>query len=106
MVIGTLMPHLLGVPEWGDGASAPEGADALCPHHLDILPFRHVTLRHVTSRYITLRHVTLRYVPPPMLPYGTEGCPGGEDIGHRPLREPMPYHPTPEPQGDGASGYR
>jgi hypothetical protein len=41
-----------------------------------------------------------------MLPFGTEGCPYGEDIGHRPLREPMPRHPTPEPLGEGASGYR
>jgi hypothetical protein len=37
MGICTLMPHLLGVLVWDGGASAPEGADALCPHHLDIL---------------------------------------------------------------------
>jgi hypothetical protein len=40
MGIGTLMPHLLGVPVWDGGASAPEGADARSPHHLDILPSR------------------------------------------------------------------
>jgi hypothetical protein len=38
MDIGTLMPHLLGVAVWDGGALAPEGADALCPHHLEILP--------------------------------------------------------------------
>jgi hypothetical protein len=40
MGIGILMPHLLGVPVWDGRASAPKGADALCPHHMDILPFR------------------------------------------------------------------
>jgi hypothetical protein len=30
--------------------------------------------------------------PPPMLPFGMEGCRGGEDIGHRPLQELMPRH--------------
>jgi hypothetical protein len=37
MGIGTPMPHLLGVSVWDGGALAPKGADALCPHHLDIL---------------------------------------------------------------------
>jgi hypothetical protein len=32
-------PSLLGI--------GSQRADALCPHHLDILPFCHVTLRHV-----------------------------------------------------------
>jgi hypothetical protein len=40
MGFGTLMPHLLGVPVWDGRASAPEGTDALCPHHMDILPFQ------------------------------------------------------------------
>jgi hypothetical protein len=40
MGIGTLMPLPLGVLVWDGGASAPEGADALFPHHMDILPFR------------------------------------------------------------------
>jgi hypothetical protein len=40
MGIGTLMPYLLGVPVRDGGASPPEGADALYPHHLDILPSR------------------------------------------------------------------
>jgi hypothetical protein len=40
MGIGTLMPHLLGVPVWDGGALAPKGANVLCPHHMDILPFR------------------------------------------------------------------
>jgi hypothetical protein len=43
MGIGTLMPHLLGFLVWDGGALAPEGADALCPHHLDIFQFRYVT---------------------------------------------------------------
>jgi hypothetical protein len=68
MGIDTLMLHLLGVPVWGGGASAPEGADVLCPHHLDILGEGGGT--HMT-------HVT-------------EECLGGEDMGHRRLREPMP----------------
>jgi hypothetical protein len=38
MGIDTLMPHLLGVPVLGGRASAPEGADVPCPHHLDIHP--------------------------------------------------------------------
>jgi hypothetical protein len=37
MGIGTLIPHLLGVSVWDGGASAPKGANVLCPHHLDIL---------------------------------------------------------------------
>jgi hypothetical protein len=50
-----------------------------------------------------LRSVT--YSPPhPCCP--TKGCPGGEDIGHQPLREPMPHYPIPESHGNGASGYR
>jgi hypothetical protein len=76
------------IPFW---ASAPEGADDLCPHHMDILPFRSVTLRHIMS-------------PLPMLSFEMKGC--GEDIGHRSLWELMLRHPTPEPLGDGASGYR
>jgi hypothetical protein len=40
MGMGTLMPYLHGVLVWDGGASAPEGADALCSNHLDILPFR------------------------------------------------------------------
>ena len=35
-----------------------------------------------------------------------EGCSGGEDMGHHPLRKPKPLHPLPRPLGDGASGYR
>jgi hypothetical protein len=76
-------------------ASAPEGVDVPCPHHLDIFLFRSDMLCHVTLCYIMLRQ-------PPMLPYGMEGCPGGEDMRHQPLQEPMPHHPTPEPLGDGA----
>jgi hypothetical protein len=45
-------------------------------------------------------------VRPPMLPKGTEGCPGGMDTGHWLLREPMPRHPTPEPLGNGAMGHQ
>jgi hypothetical protein len=44
MGIGTLMPNLLGILVWDGGASAPKGADALCPYHLDILPFRRAAL--------------------------------------------------------------
>jgi hypothetical protein len=40
MGIGTLMLLLLGVLVWDGGASAPEGADPLFPHHMDILLFR------------------------------------------------------------------
>jgi hypothetical protein len=61
------MPHLLGVPVWDDGASAPEGADALCPQHLD----------RVASGAGDASNVM-------------QGCPGGEDIGNRSLRELMP----------------
>jgi len=38
MGIGTMMPHLLGVPLWDGRATTPKEADALGPHHLDILP--------------------------------------------------------------------
>ena len=38
MGIGTLMPHLLGVPVWDGGASAPKGADALCSGGLPTRP--------------------------------------------------------------------
>jgi hypothetical protein len=41
-----------------------------------------------------------------MLPYGTEGCPGGEDMGCQPIWELMPHYPITEPLGDGASGYQ
>jgi hypothetical protein len=34
-------------------ASAPDGTNALCPHQLDILPFRYIMLCHVTSCYVT-----------------------------------------------------
>jgi hypothetical protein len=73
MGIGTLMPYLLVVPVWDGGASAPKGADALCPQHLDILPSR----RAASGGEGMERNAT-------------EGCPGGEDTRHRPLREPMP----------------
>jgi hypothetical protein len=41
-------------------ASGSEGAKALCPHHLDILPFRSVTLRHIKlmlSSSLNARHM-------------------------------------------------
>jgi hypothetical protein len=81
-------------------ASNPEAADALCPHHLNIVPFRSVMLCHI------MLHASPPPPLPPMMPYGTEGCPGGEDTGHQPLWELMPHHPTPEPLEDGASGYQ
>jgi hypothetical protein len=72
-------------------ASAPKGADALCSHHMDILPFH-----HVTSCYVTSHPPPLSPLPPPprppMLPFGMEGCPCGEDTENRPLWEPMPFH--------------
>ena len=75
--------------EEGGGASAPGGADAPCPHHLDILPFHHVMLRSVMSRYITLR-------PHLMLPYVTRR--DGRMSrwwGHRALAPPGAYAPPP-----------
>ena len=40
MGIGILMPHLLGIPVWDGGASAPKGADALCSGGLPTRPTR------------------------------------------------------------------
>jgi hypothetical protein len=34
----------LGVPVWDGRASAPKGANVLCPHDKDILPFQRVAL--------------------------------------------------------------
>ena len=44
-------------PFW---ALAPKGADALCPHHLHILPLCYITLCH-----ITLHHLCRPPPPPP-----------------------------------------
>ena len=51
-------------------------------------------------------HYLMSCSPPRMLPFGMEGCPGGEDIRHQPIWETIPLHYIPEPLGDGASGYR
>ena len=40
----SIYTHLLGVPVWDGAASAPEGANALCPNHLDILPIQRAAL--------------------------------------------------------------
>jgi hypothetical protein len=67
----------------------------------------HVLTTWTSFRHVTLCHVTLRTTPPPpspsLLPYVTEGCPGGENMGHRPLWDPMPHQPIPEPLGDEGS---
>jgi hypothetical protein len=52
-----------------------------------------VPLCYVMSCYVTLRAPT-----PLILPYGMEECSGREDMGYRPLREPMTHHPIPEPR--------
>jgi hypothetical protein len=68
-------------------ASAPQRANALCPHHLDIFPFC----------YVMSHHVMLHPPPVPILPFGMEGCAGGEDTWYKLLRESMPHHPTKNP---------
>jgi hypothetical protein len=62
----------------------------------DIFGHLSVPLCYVTSSYVTLCAPT-----PLILPYGMEECPGGEDMGHRPLWEPMTHHPISEPRSWG-----
>jgi len=35
-------------------------------------------------------YIEFSWFTTPLLFYGTEECPGGEDMGHRPLLEPIP----------------
>jgi hypothetical protein len=88
-------PRSSGMEWWGHRL-----LKRLMPHVLTTwTSFRSVMLHYINESFKIQICVVICVVLPSVMTWGG-------DMGHRPLREPMPHHPIPEPLGDGASGYQ